>query len=125
MAPPVRNLEAYSIDAHSISLRYDLPEEPHGSPAYVQVSWYDALMKTQPRAIVTKIKRCALWPQKHCVGLENLVAQRLLNVFVSLKNTDTHKFGEEKAVQVFTTHDRSEYESVGWRFVRDKANCKY
>lgn len=107
VAPAVRNLEAYSIDLHSVSLRYDLPYEPRGIPKYVQVLWSDKLMHTRPRANVSEIKNCKLWPEKYCLDLENLIAQRVLKISVSLKNLETHMFGKGSTVQVFTTHERS------------------
>lgn len=107
VAPAVRNLEAYSIDSRSVSLRYDMPYEPRGIPKFVQVSWYDALMNTKPRANVSEIKNCKLWPEKYCVDLGDLIAQRVVKIAVSLKNLDTHMFGKEASVEVFTTHNRS------------------
>lgn len=100
-------MEVYSIDEHEVALRYDLPYEPRGIPKFVQVLWFDRLMNTLPRANVSEIKSCKLWPEKYCVNLNGLVANRVINISVSLKNAETHMFGKESAVEVFTTHDRS------------------
>lgn len=128
VAPPVRNLEAYSIDATSVSLRYDLPYEPRGGiPKFVQVLWHDTLMSTRSRANVSEIKNCKLWPEKYCVDLVGLVGQRVIKISVSLKNQDTHMFGRESSVDVFTTHSRSKYSvSKGIRFcVNNRANVNF
>lgn len=106
VAPAVRNLEAYSIDEHEVGLRYDLPYEPRGIPKFVQVSWFDRLLNTRPKANVTEIKSCKLWREKYCVHLKDLVANRVMKISVSLKNAETHMFGKESALEVFTTHDR-------------------
>lgn len=109
VAPPVRNLEVYSIDLQEISLRFDMPFNPQGIPKFVQASYYDKLLNSRPRAIVGEIKNCKLWPEKYCLDLKDLIAHRLMKVSVSLKNAGTHMFGKETAVEVFTTHDRSKY----------------
>lgn len=63
-------------------------------------------MNTRPRANVSEIKNCKLWPEKYCVDLENLIAQRVMKISVSLKNLGTHMFGKDSVVEVFTTHER-------------------
>lgn len=105
VAPEIRNLEAYSADFHSVSLRYDLPLKPKGVPKYVQVICCDAFLDYAGcTSNISEIAKCKLWPDKFCIELQKLPAHRSLKIAVSLKNLDTHAFGPDTKVKMYTAN---------------------
>lgn len=103
MAPSVQNLEVYSADSNSVSLRYDLPVKPKGVPKYIQVDYCDTLLFKRCKSVIDEVKKCNLWPNKYCIDLNDLISSRLWALTVSLKNLNTHTFGSKVHVNGYTT----------------------
>ncbi|KAG5891652.1 hypothetical protein JTB14_020070 [Gonioctena quinquepunctata] len=103
VAPPVENLELYSIDPNSASLRYELPSEPHGIIREIQVSKCNSLSFSKCKSSITAIKPCNIWPGKYCAEANFLIPFQSYSFRVSLKNLHTPKFGQEVSVNGFTT----------------------
>lgn len=102
VAPPVKNLDIYSRDSRSMSIRYDLPEKPLGVLTEIQVRYCCKVSFTKCKSSIKQIKQCKLWPNKYCVDLTGLIAYCNMDVHVSLKNRNTHTFGKETTAYVYT-----------------------
>lgn len=102
VAAPVENLELYSIDQNSASLRYDLPKNQNGKPTKIQVNRCIVPSHSKCKPYTTQIKRCPLWPNKMCVYMNNLMPFQMYSFRVSLKNDNTNTFGKEVAVSAYT-----------------------
>lgn len=102
MARAVENLEVYSADSKSLSLRYDLPAKPRGIPKYVQIDYCDSLLFKKCKSAIDEVKKCSLWPNKYCIDLTDLISSRVWAVSVSLKNLNTHTFGDKVQVDGYT-----------------------
>ncbi|KAJ8973052.1 hypothetical protein NQ317_011332 [Molorchus minor] len=102
VAAAVENLELYSIDQNSASLRYDLPRHPNGVPEEVRVTRCNALSFKKCKSSISRITRCPLWPRKFCVFVNNILEFQNFNFNVALKNLRTERFGKEVSVQGYT-----------------------
>ncbi|CAH1965540.1 unnamed protein product [Acanthoscelides obtectus] len=102
VAPPVENLELFSIDKNSASLRFDLPENPSGVASEIRVSRCNSLSFKKCKSLVTNIKKCPLWPKKYCVDVEYLLPNQSYTFKVSLKNYNTNRFGKEVTVDGYS-----------------------
>nr|CAI5845464.1 unnamed protein product [Callosobruchus analis] len=102
VAPPVENLELYSTDKNSASLRFDLPENPSGVATEVQVSRCNSLSFKKCKYSISNLKKCPLWPKKYCVDVEYLIPEQNYTFKVSLKNVNTNRFGKEVSVNGYS-----------------------
>lgn len=108
MAPKVKNLELYSIDKYSASLRFDLPDTPGGLPIEAQIQWCHPLYESQCNFDIRNLTKCKLWDKKYCVDVNSLIVGYDYKFLVSIKNEDTFTFGDEVAVKGIAT-DRGEF----------------
>ncbi|XP_050510220.1 uncharacterized protein LOC114349462 [Diabrotica virgifera virgifera] len=103
IAPSPENLEIYSIDQNTASLRYDLPTNSNGIIKDVHVSRCNSLSFSKCKASFSIVKRCSLWPKKYCVEVNYLIPFQSYNFRVALKNLDTPTFGKEAVVKGFAS----------------------
>nr|XP_023019402.1 uncharacterized protein LOC111508196 [Leptinotarsa decemlineata] len=103
VAPPVVNLELYSIDQNSASLRYELPEDTRGKIREVQVRRCNNLSFNKCKPSITHVRPCNIWPGKYCVDDNYLIPFQSYSFRVSLRNLNTPSFGDEVSVKGFTT----------------------
>ncbi|CAG9860166.1 unnamed protein product [Phyllotreta striolata] len=99
VAPPPENLEIYSLDEHSASLRYDLPANTNGVTRQVQVIRCNSLSSSKCKPAMSVVKRCSLWPKKYCVEAGPLIPGQSYKFRVSLRNLNTPAYGDESVVQ--------------------------
>ncbi|KAJ8923877.1 hypothetical protein NQ315_006653 [Exocentrus adspersus] len=102
VAPPVENLELYSMDQNSASLRYDLPRKSNGIPTEMQVKRCNALSFSKCKSYISKIRHCPLWPNKLCVYVDNLMPFNLYSFKISVRNLNTEDFGKEASASGYT-----------------------
>lgn len=102
-APPVENLEIYSIDKNSVSLRYDLPKNSRGIPTFGQVTRCNALSFAKCKTFTFPITPCKFWPRKYCINLNNLIPHQRYTFKVSLRNAKTQLYGDEVKAEAFLT----------------------
>ncbi|XP_044263744.1 uncharacterized protein LOC123010725 isoform X2 [Tribolium madens] len=100
-APPVENLEIYSIDKNSVSLRYDLPRNSRGVPVYGQVTRCNAIAFKKCKISNFPITPCKLWKRKYCIDINNLIAHQKYTLKVSIRNERTQFYGDDVIVEAF------------------------
>lgn len=102
VAPPVRNLEAYSVDENSAELRFQLPLSTLGIPQFVYVKYCHPLLESNCKTEIHNLTACLLWNNLHCISVTNLQSNYEFNVSVALKNYNTPRNGAFKNVLVST-----------------------
>nr|XP_008195175.1 PREDICTED: uncharacterized protein LOC662380 isoform X1 [Tribolium castaneum] len=100
-APPVENLEIYSIGKNTVSLRYDLPRNSRGVPVYGQVTRCNALTFKKCKTSNFPITPCKLWPRKYCIEMNNLIPYQNYTFKVSIRNERTQFYGDDVLVEAF------------------------
>ncbi|KAF5298713.1 hypothetical protein FQA39_LY11723 [Lamprigera yunnana] len=99
IAPKVKNLELYSTDQNSASLRFDVPKHARGIPQWAQIRWCHPLFLSGCLLEIHNLSKCALWDSKYCIQVNSLVKNNEYKFSVSIKNQDTFSFGAEQTVQ--------------------------
>uniref|UniRef100_A0A1Y1KUY6 Fibronectin type-III domain-containing protein n=1 Tax=Photinus pyralis TaxID=7054 RepID=A0A1Y1KUY6_PHOPY len=98
VAPKVNNLELYSINERSASIRFELPPYCKGLPKIVQVRWCHPLFLSGCLSDLQNLTKCKLWDSKYCIEINNLVKGGEYVFNVSIKNQDTFIFSEEASI---------------------------
>lgn len=126
LAPKVKNLELYSIDKYSASLRFDLPDTPGGLPIEAQIQWCHPLYESQCNFDIRNLTKCKLWDNRYCIDVNSLIVGYDYKFLVSIKNEDTFTFGAEVAVKGIAT-DRvpGEPTNITYRMVDCKKSLDY
>ncbi|CAG9813738.1 unnamed protein product [Phaedon cochleariae] len=101
VAPPVENLELYSIDKYSASLRYELTANREGVAQEVQISRCNSLSFKKCRSSISPVRPCTLWPGKYCAEVDYLIPYQAYLFKVAVKNHNTPSFGKEVSVDGF------------------------
>ncbi|XP_018562896.1 uncharacterized protein LOC108904723 [Anoplophora glabripennis] len=102
VAPPIENLELYSIDHNSSSLRYDLPKNLNGKPSKIQLYRCITTSHSKCKSYIFQVKKCPLWPKKFCVYVYNLMPSQQYSFRASLKYENSDSFGNEVSVSGYT-----------------------
>lgn len=98
IAPKVENLELYSTDKWSASLRFDIPKLPGGIPKLVQIRWCHPLFLSGCLFEIHNLTKCALWDFKYCNNVTSLVKGNKYQFSVAIKNENTFSYGTEESL---------------------------
>ncbi|KAL3287620.1 hypothetical protein HHI36_002089 [Cryptolaemus montrouzieri] len=102
LASPPRNLEIYASSSHSLSLRYNLPDEREGHPIELHITRCNPITLKKCKMLQQPVMPCKIYAGKYCVDVPNLIPYQRQLIKFSLKNEGSHTFGEETTIEGFT-----------------------
>lgn len=102
VAPPVKNLEVYSVDENSADIRFQLPQPALGVPQSVYVRYCHPIFENNCKTEIRNLTKCALWDDFICFLVTELRSNYNFNISVSLKNKNTPRNGTPTSVLAVT-----------------------
>lgn len=99
VAPPPENLELYSINSHTASLRYGIPAMYKGLVRELQIKRCIKPSSSKCKTTYYPITPCSFWYDKYCTEVINLIPYQTYSFRVSMKNANSDVFGKEAEVE--------------------------
>ncbi|KAF7280024.1 hypothetical protein GWI33_006457 [Rhynchophorus ferrugineus] len=100
--PLVENAEIYAIGSNIAYVRYELPLWAIEAKAEIRASLCMVNSLARCRESVLEPEPCALWKNKYCLSVYNLVNSRIYNISLEIKDKWSDRFGEKKTLIAYT-----------------------